>query len=757
MALKDFIETLTSNPGFSDCIAHVESYPSKAGVKGTLARPLHPLLQEYLDMKGIELYRHQCEAIDALREGRHTIITTGTASGKTLAFTLPVFERILDVPSTRALFVYPAKALANDQLKAIQEIERYTGCMSKSAVYDGDTAQSKRAGIRNESSIVLTNPYELHHILPWHHRWGNFFRDLAFVVIDEAHRYRGVFGSNTALLIRRLRRICAHYGAAPTFVLSSATLANPLEFARKLTSLDFFSVDQDVSPRSERHFVLFNPYRNGSGSRNTYTAAKDLLVSSIGSGLQTLCFTSSRRMSELVARWALEDAARQKGTCGGSISCYRAGYLPEERRSLEEMLKRGMLRGLVSTNALELGIDIGTLDAVIMCGFPGTLISTWQQAGRAGRRGKGSISILVAYENPLDQYFMNHPSSFFGRPAEHAILDEGNPYILSGHILCAASELPLDIPRDRHYLGNGLEESVLALAGEGLLRQSSHGWVYAGRGRATEAVSLESIASEHFGVLCEGRIIETMDRMQAFREAHPGAVLLHRGDTYLVQSLDLEERVIRVRRAEVDYHTEVVKRSDLRVREERERVMHGEFAISYGDVEVEESYVAYRIIQRGSVVKTEPLDLPAVRFETRACWLEIPERLVTLLIEQALELAGGLHGMEHAMIGIMPYHVLCDRWDIGGLSAVSFPSTRRASVFVYDGCEGGIGLSEKAFHLMDEILTSALELVRDCRCEGGCPSCIHSPKCGNDNRPLDRRATILLLESLCGMLSCHGG
>lgn len=756
MALKELMEVLRSNREFRGCIAHVEQSLPRAGVRGMLQRPLHPLLQDYLNARGIELYRHQCEAIDALREGRHTIITTGTSSGKTLSFTLPVFEKILDDPSTRALFIYPAKALANDQLKAIREIERFTGCMAKSAVYDGDTAQARRAAIRNESSIILTNPYELHQILPWHHRWGGFFRDLAFIVIDEAHRYRGVFGSNAALLFRRLRRICAHYGATPIFILSSATLANPLEFARKLTNLDFFAVDEDHSPRGARQFILFNPYGDGSRSRNTFTAAKDLLVSCIGSGLQTLCFTSSRRMAELVARWALEDAARMKTAYGGSISCYRAGYLPEERRLLEERLKRGELRGLVSTNALELGIDIGTLDAVIICGYPGTLISTRQQAGRAGRSGREAISILVAYEGPLDQYFMNHPHAFFGRPSEHAILDEGNPYILGGHILCAASELPLDVERDSAFLGSGIDGSIRALARAGLLCQGRHGWVYTGRGRATEAVSLERMASDTFRVLCEGRIIETMDRMQAFREAHPGAVLLHRGDTYLVQSLDLEEKVIRVRRADVEYYTEAVKRSELRVREEHGRSTHGDLTISWGDVEVEESYFAYRMIQQGSVIRTESLDLPPIRFETRACWLEIPKRLVTLQVEAGLDPAGGLHGMEHAMIGIMPYYILCDRWDIGGLSAISFPATGKATVFVYDGCEGGIGLSEKAFHLMGGILSTALELVRDCRCEGGCPSCIYSPKCGNDNRPLDKKAAILLLESLCGILSGNG-
>lgn len=748
MPVSGLLRRLRQDGAFRGGVAHVENFGRKEPAFGVPAHALHPLLQEYLDAKGIRLYRHQCQAIDALSIGRHAILATGTSSGKTLAFNLPVFDRLLRNPASRALYIYPAKALANDQLKAIREIESFTGAPSEAAVYDGDTPSSKRPAIRERSAIVLTNPFELHQVLPWHPRWSGFFSHLDFVVIDEAHRYRGVFGSHVALLLRRLRRICSFYGSFPAFVVSSATLANPEEFAHALTGLDFTVCAADGSPRGERHFVLYNPF--GRGRRGSaHTAAKDLLLSCVGEGLQTLCFTSSRRMAELIARWAREEAGTRGEGHGDLIAPYRAGYLPEERRRIEDRLKRGELRGIVSTNALEMGIDIGSLDAVILCGFPGTLVSTWQQVGRAGRRSRESVAILVAFENPLDQYFMHHPEAFFSRSSEHAILDSSNPYILAGHLLCAASELPVSPDRDGEYFGRETAHAVLELAGSGLLRETGRGWVYTGKGRATEAVSLDSLSSESFRILCEGRVLETMDRAQAYREAHRGAVLLHGGETYLVQEMSLEERAIRVRKAEVEYHTEAVKRSSLEVLRERSSARYRDFGLSFGDVRVEEEYFAYRIVQGGEVIRTEPLHLPPLRFDTHAFWLTVPSASLEEVERTGCDPAGGLHGMEHAAIGIMPFHVLCDRWDIGGLSTLYHPSTDAATVFVYDGCEGGVGLCEKAHGIAGEIFATALELVSSCGCDAGCPSCIFSPKCGNDNRPLDKRGTAMLLASAC--------
>ncbi len=390
--------------------------------------------------------------------GKSVIITTPTASGKTLAFNLPVFECLEKDPDTRALYLYPTKALSNDQLETLEQMAQFTGIPARPAIYDGDTPQSKRPAIRENSRIIISNPHELHQVLSWHAKWRPFFTNLKFIVIDEAHRYRGVFGSHIALLLRRLMRLCHFYGSEPQFILSTATLANPLEFAEKLTGVKFELVDEDGSPHGMKHFVLYNPFFDGIGERSTYQETKDLLVSCVKDQLQTLCFTGSRKMAELVTLWAREDARRSSARLAESISAYRAGYLPEERRVIEHQLKEGSMKGVVSTNALELGIDIGSLDAVIIAGYPGTMMSTRQQAGRAGRKGGESLAVLVAMANPLDQYFMHHPHHFFSRSHEHAIIDTENPYIVSGHLLCAAAELPLRDDTDRKYFGESYTE-----------------------------------------------------------------------------------------------------------------------------------------------------------------------------------------------------------------------------------------------------------------------------------------------------------
>jgi DEAD/DEAH box helicase domain-containing protein len=747
MAIPDLIEALGRDPRHSPRVAHVRVIPAQEASYGTTERPLPPSLQKYLDREGIRLYAHQAEALEALRAGENLILTTPTASGKTLAFNLPVFEVLHDDPAATALYLYPTKALANDQLKAIRDLQEGTGIAAAGAIYDGDTPSSRRPLIRERSRVILSNPYELHQVLPWHYRWERFFRGLRFVVIDEAHRYRGVFGSHMAYLIRRLRRIARHYGADPQFVLSTATIANPLEFGRNLTGHEFRHVSTDGSPRGRKHFVLYNPFHDGINGRSAHRETEDLLLACLSRDLQTLCFTVSRRMAELIALWAHEDLAR-KGLDPGQVTAYRAGYLPEERRAIEDRLKRGRIRGLTSTNALEVGIDIGGLDAVLISGFPGTMISTWQQAGRAGRRGKDSAAFLVAFQNLLDQYFMRHPETFFGIPHEHAIVDLANPYIVSGHLLCAASELPVQPDRDRALWPVDLEVPVRSLTAAHLLRPTPHGVVYCGRGRAAEAVKLDSISSETFRMTCNGTLLETLDRAQAFREAHEGAVVLHRGETYLVREMDLDTRRIRVERADVDYHTDALKAVDLRVVRELSRREGNGFTLSIGDVEVTEQYTGYRIMKYDALIGFEPLNLPPLTFGTRALWFTLSPGLAAAVASSGFDLAGALHGAEHALIGVAPFHVLCDRRDLGGLSTTSHPDTDGPAIFVYDGYEGGIGLAEKASSLMETIASMARQAVRDCRCEAGCPACIYSPKCGNDNTPLDKGGTVQLLGAM---------
>ena len=747
MPVADLIASLSRDPRTSPRVAHVRVIPAREAAYGEPARPLPPPLERYLDRKGIRLYTHQAGALEAIRAGESVIITTPTASGKTLAFNLPIFEALHDRPKATALYLYPTKALANDQLKAIRDLEEGTGIAAAGAIYDGDTPSSRRPLIRERSRVILSNPYELHQVLPWHHRWERFFANLEFVVIDEAHRYRGVFGSHMAYLVRRLRRIARHYGADPQFILSTATIANPLEFGKNLTGHEYRHIATDGSPHGRKHFVLYNPFHDGTNGKSAHRETSNLLLSCLSHDLQTLCFTVSRRMAELVAMWAHEDLAR-KGRDPGLVTAYRAGYLPEERRAIEDRLKSGRIKGLTSTNALEVGIDIGGLDAVLISGFPGTIISTWQQAGRAGRRGNDSAAFLVAFQDLLDQYFMRHPDTFFGSPHEHAIVDLANPYIVSGHLLCAASELPVHPDRDGPLWPAGLGDPIRALTEANLLRPTPHGAVYCGRGRAAEAVKLDSISSETFRMTCDGTLLETMDRAQAYREAHEGAVVLHRGETYLVREMDLETRRIRVERADVDYYTDALKSVDLRVVREVSRRGGNGFTLHLGDVEVTEQFTGYRIMKYDSLVGFEPLNLPPLKFGTRALWFTLSPELAYAVTAGGFDLAGALHGAEHAIIGIAPFHVLCDRRDLGGLSTTSHPDTDGPAIFVYDGYEGGIGLAEKAFELMDRIAAMAGEAVRDCRCEAGCPACIYSPKCGNDNTPLDKGGTVELLSAL---------
>ena len=748
MAVADVIRILGVNPVYRNRVVHTEISEPELPQFGTLEVPPGDTLASYLTHHRIHLYSHQCDAINRIWSGKNVIITTPTASGKTLAFNLPVFEELERDNGARALYLYPTKALSNDQLATLEQMVQFTGISARPAIYDGDTPQSKRAAIRENSRIIMSNPHELHQVLSWHAKWRPFFSNLKFIVIDEAHRYRGVFGSHIALLLRRLVRLCHFYGSSPQFILSTATLANPLEFAGKLTGQSFVLVDDDGSPHGRKHFVLYNPFYDGIGERSTYQETKDLLVSCVKENLQTLCFTGSRKMAELVTMWTREDIRRSSARLAESISAYRAGYLPEERRVIEHQLKEGTIKGVVSTNALELGIDVGSLDAVIIAGYPGTMMSTRQQAGRAGRKGEDSLAVLVAFANPLDQYFMRHPQHFFSRSHENAIIDTENPYIVSGHLLCAAAELPLRETTDRPYFGEKFPDLLSELASSDLIRKTSRGWVYSGRGRAADAVNLDGIPGSTFRILCHGRLLETMDRAQAYREAHKGAIMLHQGETYVVNEMDLENHTIRVTETDVDYYTQPLKEVDLSIIELLEtRMVHGA-RCAFGEVEVTEQYTGYKLKRKDTLIGVEPLDLPPITFRTKAFWVIPTPDTEHRVKDSNLDLAGGLHGAEHAIIALMPLHVMCDRWDIGGLSSPAFGEHCEPTVFVYDGYEGGIGLAEKAYELLPDVFSSAHELVRDCGCDEGCPSCIYSPKCGNDNQPLDKEATILILNSL---------
>ena len=745
--IESALEALRQSPRFRDRIAHIEVLPAREPEYGELGKPLPAALSRYLDARGIRLYSHQCGAVEALRAGRNVILCTPTASGKTLGFDLPVFETLARDRLATALFVYPTKALSNDQLKVFREMERVTGIRADAAVYDGDTPVSRRGRIREISRIILTNPHELHHVLPWHSKWERFFRNLRYVVFDEAHRYRGVFGSNVAFVIRRLRRIARFYGASPSFVLSTATLANPQEFGEKLAGLPFDVISGDGSPRGGKTFLFYNPFFDGAGALSPHQETRDLFLYFVKRGLQTLCFTASRRMAELIALWSKE-ATKAGSALSGQIAAYRAGYLPQERREIEDALKRGLLTGVTSTNALEVGIDIGSLDCVIISGYPGTVLATWQQAGRSGRRNREALAVLVAFQDPLDQYLMKHPGSFFGKPHEQAIIDLANPYILSGQLLCAVAELPFDAGREDTLPGEASAGLLPELAAEGLVKETPHGWVSPGRGRPVEAVGLDHIARDAYRITCEGALLETMDVSQACREAHLGAVLLHQGESYVVRRFDAENRLVEVERRDVDYYTRAIKAVDLEILGTKDMRRMGRMIFCLGELEVTETTLGYKVIRDDQVAAREDLELPPLRFPTTGLWFTIPDELRRAIHDRGLSFGGALHALEHAMIAILPFEILCDRWDIGGLSTPGHPGTGEPTIFLYDGYEGGIGLTEKAQGLMDRVARLTLELIRDCPCETGCPACILSPKCGNDNRPMDKQGALLLLEGM---------
>ncbi|MHA2332481.1 MAG: DEAD/DEAH box helicase [Candidatus Hodarchaeales archaeon] len=752
MSMDRIINNLKSHEHFGDRITHIENLPPKNATHGKLGKPLPPSINNYLTKKRIKLYEHQCKVIDVLRDEKNCIITTPTASGKTLAFIIPIFESLEQNKNATALFLYPTKALTNDQLHVLKDFERISGITVKPETYDGDTPTSKRPRIRSTSRIIISNPYELHQVLPWHAKWESFLSNLHFVVIDEAHQYRGVFGSSIAFLIRRLLRICHYNGSNPQFILSTATIANPMEFAEKLCGEPFTLIDQDSSPKGQKYFILYNPYHDNVGELSVHQETTKLFTYFVKNDMQTLCFTISRKMAELVTLWSRNSLLESEEYLSNEITTYRAGYLPKERRIIEQNLKNGVLRGVVSTNALELGIDVGTLDSVIISGFPGTIVSTWQQAGRAGRGINESIATLVAFENPLDQYFMKYPRTFFDKSHENAILDLKNPYITAGHVLCAAAEMPIEIAEDGEYFGEELEELLVNLADQHLVQKTPRGWVYASTGRATTLVNLGNIFSIVFKVIYEGKILETMDLTQAMTEAHVGAVLLHQGETYLVEKLDLKRKMINVTQKDVDFYTQVMKLVDVAILEELEKRKINELTFHYGEVSVTEEIIGYRIKKYDKVIRTEPLQLPSVNFGTMGIWFTIPADIHQETKKRKFNVTGSLHGIEHAMIGLMPFYLMCDRRDIGGVSIAMHPNTLKPTIIVYDGVEGGIGLTEKALSLIEEIFRMTYKHVKDCLCSNGCPSCMYSPNCGSGNEPMDKQGGLFILEELLARL-----
>ena len=747
--IDNFIKNIKQMQSYKKQIVYIQEIAAQNASFGELEKPLPENIQRCLLNRKISFYSHQAEAINKVRQGKNVVIVTPTASGKTLAFNVPVLEVITENKKATALYLYPTKALTNDQLKVLKELDKEIGLKASPNIYDGDTPQSQRANIRENSKIILTNPYGLHQYLPWHYKWRTFLQNLKFIIIDEAHVYRGVFGSNVAMLLRRLIRICSYYHTDPLIILSSATIANPEEHAKKLTGKDFEIISKDGAPKGKKTFMFWNPPfidKNNTIRRSTHQETKDLLTLCILKNLQTLCFTTSRQMAELITRWTKEELRNRSPKLQNAITAYRAGYLPQERRQIENRLKYKELIGVVSTNALELGIDIGSLDSVIISGYPGTIISTWQQAGRAGRTNADSLVTLVAFQNPLDQYFMKHPEDFFGRPHEQAIIDLHNKYISLGHIMCAASELPIT-DNDSSFFPVLFSESINALEQQHLVRKTPRGWVYSGTARPVEVVSLESISDKTVTVTCNGNLLETLTLNKAYEEVHAGAVLLHQGETYISEELNLEHLTAKVRQEDVNYYTEALKTVDVAIKKTFEE-NQSRVKIGLGELTITENYNTYITKAYDEVIKRQPLNLPPLTFSTVGMWFLIPDKLREEIEAQNLDFDGGLHAVEHAMIAMSPIFAMCDRWDIGGLSTPLHPDTGGPSIFIYDGFEGGIGISENLYLKIKPLWEKTLKLIENCECKDGCPSCIYSPKCGNENEPLDKKAAIIILQHL---------
>ncbi|MGN9811116.1 DEAD/DEAH box helicase [Micromonospora sp. BQ11] len=743
--------------GEADPVTHVERVPARAGTPAPWPEWAPEELRAAFARRGVVApWRHQAEAASLAYDGQHVVVATGTASGKSLAYQLPALATLLADPRATVLYLAPTKALAADQLRAVAALE-LEGV--RPACYDGDTPRAEREWIRRHSRFVLTNPDMLHHgILPGHAQWSGFLRRLTYVVIDECHTYRGVFGSHVAHVLRRLRRQCARFGRTPVFVLASATSGDPAAAAGRLTGLPVAAVTEDTSPRGGVTFALWEPPllpRDAAAEaadlapvrRSALRETADLLADTVAEGVRTLAFVRSRRGAEVVAsnaRRALDEAVPG---LGDRVAAYRAGYLREERRELERALLYGDLLGLASTNALELGVDLIGLDAVLICGYPGTRASLWQQAGRAGRSGQEALAVLVARDDPLDTYLVHHPEAVFGRPVEATVLDPANPYVLGPQLACAAAEAPLT-PADLTLFGDGAKEAVDALVEAGALRQRPTGWYW--RHRERPEVDLRGSDGAPVCVVeaATGRLLGTVDGGSSHFLLHTGAVYLHQGVSYVVDSLDLTDGCALVHPEEPDWSTHARDVTSLSVVSVRSYVDAGPVGLFLGEVDVTSQVVSYqrRRIASGEVIDTRPLDLPARELRTVAVWFTLsPESLTAAGVDPA-DVPGALHAAEHAAIGLLPLMATCDRWDIGGLSTAVHPDTEAPTVFVYDGHPGGAGFAERAYGTAAAWLGATRDAIVECGCESGCPSCVQSPKCGNGNNPLSKADAVRVLD-----------
>jgi DEAD/DEAH box helicase domain-containing protein len=755
-------------PGESP-VTHVEELPERLGTTVPWPGWVPDLLRERFAARGVaEPWSHQAAAASAAQAGRCVVVATGTASGKSLAYQLPALTALLGDERARVLYISPTKALAGDQLRALTSLELPD---LRAATFDGDTAIAERDWVRAHANWVLTNPDMLHYgLLPGHARWASFFRRLRYVVVDECHSYRGLFGSHVAQILRRLRRVCALYGSAPVFVLASATVSSPAVSASRLVGLPVEAVTDDASPHGSTVFALWEPpltalrgEHDAPVRRAAGAEAGRVLADLVVEGARTLAFVRSRRGAEFAAL----GAARHLAEAGLAdlvprVAAYRAGYLPEERRALEAALSSGELLGVAATNALELGLDISGLDAVVLAGFPGTLASLWQQAGRAGRSGSQSLVVFIARDDPLDTYLVHHPEAVFGRPVEATVFDPQNPYVLAPQLCCAAAELPLRPHELGLFAADGSAESSAAvsevldaLVAQGALRRRPAGWFWTQPQRPSTDIRGTGGGPITVVESGNGALVGTVDAGAAHSTVHEGAVYLHQGRSFVVDQLDLEERVALVRPDEPPWSTSARDITDIAIVATATSRRYGPLTVSLGTVDVTNQVVSFvrRQLATGELIDEQPLDLPARDLRTSAVWYTLPQEVLDEVGLDFPAVPGAVHAAEHAAIGLLPLFATCDRWDIGGVSTALHPDTGRPTVFVYDGHPGGAGFAERGHDAVTAWLQATHDAISACECARGCPSCVQSPKCGNGNEPLDKAGAITVLDLVLRHLS----
>ena len=743
--ISEYLKALENSDEIGDQVVFHKVYEKTLPAFDTPHPSWPEPIARLLEKLGINrLFAHQVQTMNRVRKGVHTVVATQTASGKTLTYTLPMMEAALATPSSRALLIYPLKALAQDQCKTISSMtKRVPEFDYRVEIYDGDTSAYRRKKIRDQPPhVLITNPEMIHlSILPYHDRWAAFLSRLQFIVVDEVHTYRGVVGSHMAIVFRRLLRMCRQYGAAPTFVFTSATISNPGQLAHQLTGLPVETVAKTTAGRAKRHLLLMEPVEG------PLRATVALLKSALARGIRTIVYTQSRKLAELLAIWV----KNRSGPLAHRISAYRAGFLPQERREIEAKLISGELLGVISTSALELGIDIGNLDLCLLVGYPGSIVSTLQRGGRVGRNGQESAVVLIAAEDALDRYFISHPEQLVTRAPESAVINPDNAEILSKHLVCAAAELPLKT-NDPLLAPESARACAEKLTASGELFLSSDGGTYLSplkmphrkvnlRGSGTRMAIIDQESRSRLGEI---------DGFRMYRETHPGAIYLHKGETFRVEALEPDTGKVHVVRTKVRYHTRSRSHKDTQILEiEKQKTVYGTW-MAKGRLRVSETVTGYDQIQTrtGKVLNRVPLDLPPLVFETQGLWFAMPDCVTTEAEKNLHHVMGGLHAVEHGAIGVFPLLVMTDRNDLGGISTPFHPRVEEAAIFIYDGVPGGANLCAQAFSNGTQLIDATLSAISNCPCENGCPSCVHSPKCGSGNRPIDKAAALFLLQTL---------